>query len=320
MTKLKIVFMGTPDFAVESLKCINKSGFDIIGVITSPDKQAGRGLKIQQSPVKKYATEVKLTILQPENLKNTHFIDELKSLKANLFVVVAFRMLPKDVWNMPEFGTINLHASLLPNYRGAAPINWVLINGETVTGVTTFFIEEKIDTGKLILQEKVKINENDTAGKLHDKLMITGANLLVKTLHQIEQGNIQSTPQDEVLKQSKVLKPAPKIFKKECRINWQKPSKDIYNFIRGLSPYPCAWTKIISKEKELILKIFNSSINFENHNLEPGTIISDNINYIKIAVKDGFIEATDIQIEGRKRMKTAEFLKGFDIIDCKIIN
>ena len=257
MRELRIVFMGTPDFAVATLNAILKAKFNVVGVITAPDKPAGRGRKINQSAVKTYALEEGLKILQPTNLKNEEFLDELKSLKANLQIVVAFRMLPNIVWKMPEFGTFNLHASLLPNYRGAAPINWAIINGETKTGVSTFFIDEKIDTGNIILQEEVLIDENEIVGELHDKLMLVGSNLVVKTIKKIEQGPVKTIKQPEIEE-----KPAPKIFSETCKINWENSLKNIYNLIRGLNPYPAAWTTLINNEEIIKVKIFDAIFYF----------------------------------------------------------
>ncbi|NPA44371.1 MAG: methionyl-tRNA formyltransferase, partial [Chlorobi bacterium] len=310
----RIVFMGTPDFAVESLKSLYKNGFNIVGVITAPDKPAGRGKKIQSSAVKKYALEKNLNILQPTNLKNEQFISELKDLKADLQVVVAFRMLPEVVWAMPKFGTINLHASLLPNYRGAAPINHAIINGETKTGVTTFFIEKEIDTGMIIFQEEVEILPTENAGQLHDKLMNIGGKLIIKTVDAIIKGEVKAIPQKQIPVSE--IKSANKIFKDFCEINWKKDNKTIYNFIRGLSPYPAAWTKISSSDgKVLTLKIFASEMIFEKHNLEVGKIISDNKTYIKISTSEGYINILELQLQGKKRMPIKDLLNGFDIID-----
>ena len=261
MRELRIVFMGTPDFAVATLNAILKAKFNVVGVITAPDKPAGRGRKINQSAVKTYALEEGLKILQPTNLKNEEFLDELKSLKANLQIVVAFRMLPNIVWKMPEFGTFNLHASLLPNYRGAAPINWAIINGETKTGVSTFFIDEKIDTGNIILQEEVLIDENEIVGELHDKLMLVGSNLVVKTIKKIEQGPVKTIKQPEIEE-----KPAPKIFTETCKIDWNDSLCNIYNLIRGLNPYPAAWTTLINNNEEIYWLLIFPSISILSFN------------------------------------------------------
>ena len=322
MTKesFRIIFMGTPDFAVESLKSLYEGNFNIAAVITAPDKPAGRGKKIQESQIKKYAKEKNLKILQPTNLKNELFLDQLKSLQADLQVVVAFRMLPEVVWSMPKIGTINLHASLLPNYRGAAPINHAIINGETITGVTTFFIEKEIDTGNIIFQEKVDILPDETAGKLHDKLMNIGGRLIVKTVETIINGDIRSISQNQLFEDITEIKAAHKIFKQDCEINWCQSTESIYNFIRGLSPYPAAWSKMvnINSKKQISLKIFKSEKTIEKQTLAAGTIISDNKSFIKIATKDGLINITNLQLQGKKRMATKELLNGFDISDFEI--
>lgn len=313
---LRIVFMGTPDFAVASLKSIVEAGFNVVGVITAPDKPAGRGQQLSKSAVKIYAEEQQLTLLQPSNLKDEQFLKELKALNANLQVVVAFRMLPEVVWNMPELGTFNLHASLLPQYRGAAPINWAIINGEKETGVSTFFLQHEIDTGEIIFQEKVTIGDDETAGELHDKLMKIGANLVVKTLTSIAENNIQTTPQEN----SKELKLAYKIFKPFCKINWTKPLNEIHNHIRGLSPYPTAFTQFIHQPtgKVINCKIFKSKVVTENHNYTIGELIFTKTE-LKIAVKDGLIAILELQPEGKKRMPVAAFLNGVDMNEYKLI-
>lgn len=306
---LKIVFMGTPEFAVASLDAMLNEGFNIVGVITAPDKPAGRGQKLQQSAVKQYAVEKGLNILQPTNLKNPDFQAELKSLNADIQVVIAFRMLPETVWSMPPMGTFNLHASLLPQYRGAAPINWAVINGEKETGVTTFFLKHEIDTGDILFQEKVAIGENTTAGELHDSLMEAGAELVVKTLNAIEEGNYKEIPQADIPD----AKHAPKIFKEDCKIDWTKEIQDIHNHIRGLSPYPAAWTKLGGKN----LKVFNTTKEVVKHTQPIGIIDSDNKTYIKVAVNGGYLNIHTLQLEGKKRMETEEFLRGFDISQYK---
>ncbi|MCF6365656.1 MAG: methionyl-tRNA formyltransferase [Bacteroidales bacterium] len=314
MTKkdFRIIFMGTPDFAVESLKSLYKNHFNIVAVITAPDKPAGRGKKIQTSAVKKYAEENNLLILQPVNLKNEQFIKELQELKADLQIVVAFRMLPEVVWAMPEFGTINIHASLLPDYRGAAPINHAIINGETKTGVTSFFIEREIDTGKIIFQKEVKILPNENAGQLHDKLMTAGGKLIVKTVNAIINKTVNPVSQKTV--NISEIKPANKIFKQDCEINFNQNTVDVYNFIRGLSPYPAAWTKLTDKNgKNITLKIFATEMIIENHSNKAGKIISDNKTYIKIATPNGYINIADLQLQGKKRMPVKDLLNGFDI-------
>ncbi|MCB0381145.1 MAG: methionyl-tRNA formyltransferase [Flavobacteriales bacterium] len=312
---LRIVFMGTPDFAVESLKILVENNYNIVGVITAPDKPAGRGQKLQQSAVKQFAEQHQLTILQPTNLKAEEFINELRALNANLQIVVAFRMLPEIVWNMPELGTFNLHASLLPQYRGAAPINWAIINGEKETGVTTFFLQHKIDTGDVIEQEKVIIGENETAGELHDKLMVIGSNLVLKTVKAIEQNNVTTTPQNN----NQVLKEAFKIFKPDCKIDWSLPLEVIQNKIRGLSPYPTAFTELKNKENNAILslKIFKTIKQIENHHQEIGTILTTK-NTISVAVSGGFIQLIELQLEGKKRMDAQSLLNGFNINDYQL--
>lgn len=294
--------MGTPDFAVASLSALQQAGLNIVGVVTAADKPAGRGQKINESAVKKYAVENNLKVLQPLKLKDPQFLADLKSLNADLFVVVAFRMLPEVVWQMPKKGTINLHGSLLPHYRGAAPINHVIINGEKETGVTTFFLKQEIDTGDVIFADSVAISDSETAGDLHDKLMVVGANLLVKTVKAIQADDYNEVPQ----LQSEDLKSAPKIFKEFCKVNWDNTNQSVYNHIRGLSPYPTAFTVLNDKA----LKIFNA----EPENIQPeikaGDYLTDNKTYLKFATKDGFIKLTDLQLEGKKRMLIDEFLRG----------
>lgn len=307
--------MGTPDFAVESLKILVENNYNIVGVITAPDKPAGRGQKLQQSAVKQYAQKHNLNILQPTNLKSEEFVNELKLLNSNLQVVVAFRMLPEVVWNMPKLGTFNLHASLLPQYRGAAPINWAIINGEKETGVTTFFLQHKIDTGDVIEQEKVLIEENETAGELHDKLMHIGSNLVLKTVKAIEKNSVVTKPQNN----NQPLKEAFKIFKPDCKIDWSLPIDVIHNKIRGLSPYPTAWTELKHKKNStlLSLKIFKTIKLKENHQQPIGTIITTR-NSILIAVNGGFIQLTELQLEGKKRMDAQALLNGFNFNDYGI--
>jgi len=309
MRDLRIVFMGTPEFAVATLDALLKAKFNVVGVITAPDKPAGRGRKLSQSAVKKYAIENKLNILQPLNLKNEDFLSELQNLKANLQIVVAFRMLPKIVWQMPEFGTFNLHASLLPEYRGAAPINWAIINGETKTGVSTFFIDEKIDTGNVILQEEVIIGENETLGELHDKLMEVGSKLVVKTVQLIEEDNVETFKQREIEE-----KAAPKIFNDTCRINWDDSLSNIYNLIRGLNPYPAAWTTLINNGTEIKLKIYDVKKEVLNHNYSIGKLITTK-SEIKIAATNGFIIIESLQLSGKRKMDTKSLLNGFDFKD-----
>lgn len=300
--------MGTPDFAVATLATLVENDHTVVGVITAPDRPAGRGRKLQESAVKKYAVEKGLTILQPTNLKNEEFLSELEALNANLQIVVAFRMLPKAVWKMPELGTFNLHASLLPSYRGAAPINWAIINGETETGVTTFFIDDKIDTGEIILQERIPIEPDDTAGVLHDKLMKVGANLVLNTVQQIGEGNVQTQKQPD----TKELKSAYKIFKDTCEIDWKKPINDIYNHIRGLSPYPASWTTLINGDESIFLKIYEASREVDKHELQPGTIVFDKTE-LKVAVDGGYIKLLEIQLPGKRKMKTSDVLNGLKL-------
>lgn len=300
---LRIVFMGTPEFAVSSLDILVKNGYNIVGVITAPDKPAGRGMSVQESAVKKYAVEKELKVLQPEKLKSSEFISELKSLHADLQIVVAFRMLPEVVWAMPPLGTFNLHASLLPDYRGAAPINHAIINGEKETGVTTFFLQHEIDSGKIILQQKVPIGSNETAGELHDKLMRTGAALVLKTVQQIETGNINPVEQPA----SANPKTAPKIFKENCKINFNQSTETVFNFIRGLSPYPAAHTML----QEKLFKIFSANPEVRKHNLTSGSMETDGKTFLRFATTDGFISVTEAQMEGKRKMKIEEFLKGF---------
>ncbi len=306
MRNLRIVFMGTPDFAVHSLKTIVEAGYNVAGVITAPDKPAGRGRKLQESAVKKYAVEQGLKILQPTNLKSEAFLEELASLKANLQVVVAFRMLPEAVWKMPEYGTFNLHASLLPQYRGAAPINWAVINGETETGVSTFFIDEKIDNGAMILQEKVQITPNENAGSLHDKLMVTGSDLILKTLEVIEQGPVETVSQKEMGD----LKTAHKLTRENTRIDWTQPLENIYNHIRGLSPFPTAWTLLNNSGEELMLKIYDCEPEFTEHKEEIGHIVSEN-KEVKVSVKNGFLLLKEIQLPGKRKMAVKDLLNGY---------
>jgi methionyl-tRNA formyltransferase len=299
---MRIVFMGTPDFAVASLAALFDAGFEIAAVVTAPDKPAGRGQKLNESAVKRYATEKGLKVLQPVKLKDPEFITTLQALKADLQVVVAFRMLPEAVWNMPPKGTINLHASLLPQYRGAAPINHAIINGETESGVTTFFLKHEIDTGDIIETRAVAITANDTAGDLHDKLVVVGAQLLVDTVKAIEKGEYKEQPQPA----AEDLKHAPKIFKDFCKIDWNQPVLNIYNLVRGLSPYPTAFTSLNDKT----LKIFKAEIESKEPGIAAGGFLTDGKTFLKFATKDGFLKLTDLQYEGKKRMTVEEFLRG----------
>lgn len=307
---LRIVFMGTPDFAVASLKALVDSGYRVVGVITAPDKPAGRGQKMNESAVKQYAVAAGLKILQPEKMKNPDFIDELKALNADLQVVVAFRMLPEIVWDMPQLGTFNLHGSLLPQYRGAAPLNWAIINGEKETGVTTFLLDHEIDTGKILFREKISISETDTVGTIHDSLMEIGARLVLKTVDALAEGNISPVAQNElVLEQG--IKHAPKIFKEDCRIDWSMPVENIRNLIRGLSPYPASWTELIDENGQAqVMKVYFADF-AEGPVAEPGAVLSDGKNFLKVRAGDGWLALTDVQLAGRKRMQTVDFLRGF---------
>lgn len=310
MEKLRIIFMGTPEFAVGILDTIIKNNYNVVGVVTAADKPAGRGQKIKYSAVKEYALANNLPLLQPTNLKDETFLSELKALDANLQIVVAFRMLPKVVWEMPSLGTFNLHASLLPNYRGAAPINWAIINGETKTGVTTFFIDDKIDTGAMILSSEIKIEPTENAGQLHDRLMQLGSETVIETLQAIEAGNVTTIIQED----NAEIKTAYKLNKENCKIDWTKPAAVINDLIRGLSPYPAAWTFLKDKEEELSVKIYEAKPVLEAHNLEIGTLISTK-KEIKIAVIDGYIQLLSLQLPGKKRMAVAELLNGITFSD-----
>ena len=305
--------MGTPDFAVESLRCLVEGGYNVVGVITMPDKPAGRGHKIQFSPVKQFALDHNLPLLQPEKLKDESFVQALREWKADLQIVVAFRMLPEVVWNMPRLGTFNLHASLLPQYRGAAPINWAVINGDTETGITTFFLKHEIDTGEVIQQVRVPIADTDNVEVVHDKLMMLGGRLIVETVDAILAGTVKPIPQEEMAVVGE-LRPAPKIFKETCRIDWNQPVKRIYDFIRGLSPYPAAWTELINPSGDsVVVKIFESEKRIETHQLLPGTIVTDGKKSLKVAVTDGFIGILALQFPGKKRLRTEELLRGYKI-------
>lgn len=308
---LRIVFMGTPDFAVESVRGLVENNYNVVGVVTSPDKPAGRGYRFQASAVKEYALSKGLPVLQPEKLKNEAFLNELERWEADIQVVVAFRMLPEAVWNMPSKGTFNLHASLLPQYRGAAPINWAIINGEKETGVTTFFLSHEIDTGEIIFQEKVAIEDRDNAGTMHDKLMVAGARLVLNTVDAVIDGTVRSQPQNHFMGGGKELHPAPKIFKETCRIDWNRGARAIHDFVRGLSPYPAAWSEFEVRGEKMGFKIFETKATVGRHTFAPGDIVTDNRTTLRIAVPDGFVEILDIQLSGKKRMKVNEFLNGF---------
>ena len=312
MTKdeLRIVYMGTPEFAVASLDALVSGGYNVVGVVTMPDKPAGRGYKVQFSAVKEYALAHNLTLLQPEKLKDEQFLEDLKALKADLQIVVAFRMLPEVVWNMPPMGTFNLHGSLLPQYRGAAPINWAIINGEKETGITTFFLQHEIDTGDLILQKKIAIHRTDNAETIHDQLMVLGAQTVVETVDCILDGTAPKMPQPEAAE----LKMAPKIFKETCKINWDSDCESIYNFVRGLSPYPTAWSELMNDNREPIpMKIYEVTTEQTSHTHTHGTIITDGKKELKVACKDGFVIIKSLQLSGKKRMNSDEFLRGYKI-------
>lgn len=317
---LRIIYMGTPEFAVEPLQSMLEAGYEVAAVITVPDKPMGRGRKIQESPVKRFASLHQIPVLQPVNLKAPGFITELQSYNANLQVVVAFRMLPEIVWQMPEFGTLNLHASLLPQYRGAAPINHAIINGETETGITTFFIEKEIDTGKIILSEKHPIFPDDDAGTLHDRLMLAGGKLIVRTLELISTNKVNEINQDVLVDKNTSLKIAPKLFKDDCRIDWNMGCKEIHNRIRGLSPYPGAFTMLELKNRPAqFLKIYKSGFQIQKVTEIPGTIVSDYKNLLSIYAENGLIHIREVQLEGKKRLNVEEFLRGTELRGSRII-
>lgn len=312
---MRIIFMGTPEFAVASLRKIVEAQFEVVAVITAPDNPSGRGLEIQQSPVKKWALERRIPLMQPEKLQDVSFIEQLKNLRADIQVVVAFRMLPEIIWNMPPKGTINLHASLLPQYRGAAPINWAIINGEKETGVTTFFITHQIDTGNIIDQQKTVIDPLENAASLHNKLMVTGAELLCKTLISIQAGNLHSIPQMEI-KTNNLFKPAPKIFKQDCKIDWNKDIYGIHNFIRGLSPYPGAWSEMTHQRgTKKIVKILEALPVEHLHSMPAGKIYTDGKKFLSVAAPKGYVSIQSIQAEGKKLLRIDEFLRGFEHAD-----
>ena len=309
---LRIVFMGTPEFAVESLKALIESGYNVVGVVTAVDKPVGRHRNtLVPSAVKEYALSQNLPLLQPEKLKDDKFVNELRALNADLQIVVAFRMLPEIVWAMPKYGTINLHASLLPQYRGAAPINWAVINGETKSGVTTFFLRHDIDTGNIAMQQSVEIGPEDTAGELYDKLMKTGAQMLLKTVDAVIAGNVKSIPQSEISTEGE-LRPAPKIFKETCKRKWDKSAAEIHNFIRGLAPHPTAWTEVEHQGTRYTMKIYGTRLVGKQPAQTAGTfVVSENKKHLYIAAKDGYIEILELQLSGKKRMAANVFLNGF---------
>ena len=309
MEKIRIIYFGTPEFAASQLEAILAAGYDVAAVVTMPDKPAGRGRKVQYSDVKKTAMEHGLPLLQPDRLKDPVFLEQLASFQANLFIVVAFRMLPAVVWQMPKYGTFNLHASLLPQYRGAAPINFAIINGETETGLTTFFLNEEIDKGAVIMREQVSIRSNETAGELHDELMLLGNKVVVETIRKIEQGEVQALEQGTM--EQGELKTAPKISKEFCRIDWSHDLQSVYNHVRGLSPYPAAHTLLVADSGEQIeMKVFVTEMESCQPMIEAGTVVTDNKKYLKIALRDGFLHLTEVQQAGKKRMDIADFLRG----------
>ncbi|MGN0036543.1 MAG: methionyl-tRNA formyltransferase [Bacteroidaceae bacterium] len=308
---LRIVYMGTPDFAVESLKCLVEGGYNVVAVVTMPDKPMGRHRSVlQPSPVKTYAVEHGLPVLQPERLKDEAFLDQLRALQADLQIVVAFRMLPEVVWSMPRLGTFNLHASLLPQYRGAAPINWAVINGDTETGITTFFLKHEIDTGEVIQQVRVPIAETDDVEAVHDRLMLLGGRLVTDTVDAILAGTVRPVPQEQMAQPAE-LRPAPKIFKDTCRINWHQSAKRVYDFVRGLSPYPAAWTELHQSGATSVVKVYQTRREEVSHTCPVGTVQTDGKTYLRVAVADGYVYLTSLQLAGKKRMAVADFLRGF---------
>jgi methionyl-tRNA formyltransferase len=321
-SRLRIVFMGTPDFAVEPLRALIANGFNVVAVVTTPDKPAGRGQKLSQSSVKQFALQNGLLVLQPEKLKDHLFAEELTSLKPDLFVVVAFRMLPELIWKIPQLGTFNLHASLLPQYRGAAPINWAVINGETKTGLTTFLIDNKIDTGSILLSHELDISPDETAGELHDRLMLMGGQLVVNTVVLLASGEINPVPQEKFFSNADELKSAPKLFKDNTRIDWSQSANNVHNFIRGLSPYPAAWAVLKDEsEGEFTVKIFKSLlVDSDNPNKNIGQVITNGKNFLRVKCRNGEIEILELQIAGKRNMPTKDFLQGFrGIENCRFI-
>ena len=313
MKKLKVVFLGTPDFAVASMKAIHESDHELIGAITMPDKPAGRGKKLQSSPVKNYAVEQNIPLLQPSSLKDEAFLTELQSWGADIFIVVAFRMLPEAVWNMPEMGTVNLHGSLLPDYRGAAPINWAVMNGDEETGVSTFQLKHKIDTGDILLQESTPITDDDNVGTVHDRLMNIGANLIVSTLNQLSEGSVKPIPQESFSEGP--YREAPKLFKPDCLIDWNKDQEDIFNHIRGLSPYPAAYTVLVNGEDKKNMKIYKTAKS--DKALKPGQILVET-KQVFVGTKSSALELMEVQLAGKKRMPVKDLLNGFSFSDFQI--
>lgn len=325
--KLRIVYLGTPDFAVEPLKRLvehqranGECGFEVVGVVTMPDKVINkRGTQLLMSPVKQYAVDNNLPLLQPVSLKDEGFQAELAAWHADLQIVVAFRMLPESVWNMPRLGTFNLHASLLPQYRGAAPINWAIINGDKETGVTTFFLKHEIDTGDIIRQDIVPISDEDNAGTLHDKLMYTGGQTVLDTVEAIVKGSAEALPQERLYANECELRPAPKIFRDTCRIDWNRSCREVFDFVRGMSPYPAAWTELVNGEgKSVAIKVYEVEMEYAEHTLECGTLLTDSKSYIKVAVNGGYINILSLQLSGKKRMAAAELMRGFSFKDLSI--
>ena len=314
---MRIVYMGTPDFAVEPLRRLVEGGYNVVGVVTMPDKAVGRHhTQLQASPVKQYALSQGLPVLQPEKLKDPAFLDELRALSADLQIVVAFRMLPEVVWAMPRLGTFNLHASLLPQYRGAAPINWAIIHGDQESGVTTFFLDHEIDTGRIIRQERVPIGPDDNAGDLHDRLMLVGSELVLRTVEDIQADKVTPIPQAEYTTANDPLRHAPKIFKETCRIQWtQHTVQTAHNFVRGLAPYPAAWTELVCGEQRHVVKVYAAVRQFAAHQLPVGSVLADNEQRLCVALPDGFLCITSLQMAGKKRMATADFLRGFKLTE-----
>lgn len=309
---LKIVFMGTPDFAVESLRCLHEGGYRVAGVVTAPDKPAGRGHRVQCSPVKQYALAHGLPLLQPERLKDEAFVEALRAWQADLQVVVAFRMLPEVVWSMPRLGTFNLHASLLPQYRGAAPINWAVIHGDTETGITTFFLQHEIDTGEIIDRVRIPIAPADNAGTVHDRLMVLGGQLVTRTVDRILEGTVTTTPQVQLV--TGELRPAPKIFKETCHIDWAQPAERIHNLVRGLSPYPAAWAELpLADGQAVTVKVYETEPLPGAHSLAPGTLLTDGKTYLRVATADGLLGLLSLQLPGKKRLRVDELLRGLRI-------
>lgn len=326
--KLRIVYLGTPEFAVEPLRRLVENwrsnaecGYEVAGVVTMPDKMINkRGTQLLMSPVKQYAVEQGLPLLQPVSLKDEAFLADLSAWKADLQIVVAFRMLPESVWNMPRLGTFNLHASLLPQYRGAAPINWAIINGDKETGVTTFFLKHEIDTGDIIMQDRIPITCDDNAATLHDKLMYAGGSTVLKTVEAIVAGNTAAMPQERLVSNGEELRPAPKIFRETCRIDWDRPSIDIYNHIRGMSPYPAAWTELIDSDGNTVsVKIYEASIEAASHDIVSGTLLTDGKTYAKVASAGGYIHLLSLQLPGKKRMSAVDFMRGYNLKEVKIV-